>query len=70
MSAIRVTEGTASVELESYGLAYADGAGSVRYRTADLMATVVRVLKAADTSEADDWASAIRSSAASRGLAL
>ncbi len=46
MSAIRITHGTASVELESRDFGYADGSVRVSYEADDLMAATIQALQA------------------------
>lgn len=63
MSAIRITHGTASVELESRDFGYADGSVQVSYEADDLMAATIQALQAmpSDTgrlglpTRAEEW---------------
>lgn len=68
MSTVRITHGSATVELDSDDYEFTNGDVTTRYRAGDLMAGVVQALKAIDTKEGQEWLWAIENGAASRGL--
>ncbi len=68
MSRIQVEYGSAEVTATSDDFTYADGGISTRYSAREVIVAAAQALKAMDTSEADDYISALENGLASRGL--